>query len=156
MHSVSQLLTNKKHWNETDFGTQCIKSVHAIGQAASVLEAARLMNEHRIGSLVVTDPFGELVGIISERDILVRVVTAQRDPTTTQIRDVMTRNVISCCPETSLNDVRRIMTLQHIRHLPVVDNGSLVGMISIGDLNAAMNAELSIEVKAMRQYITNC
>ncbi len=156
MHSVSQLLANKKHWNEGDFGTQRIERVHAIGQAASVLEAARLMNEHRIGSLVVTDPFGELVGIISERDILTRVVTAQRDPTTTQVGDVMTRNVISCCPETSLSDVRRIMTLQHIRHLPVVDDGSLVGMISIGDLNAAMNAELSIEVKAMRQYITNC
>ncbi len=156
MHSVSQLLANKKHRNEDRAGTQRTRSVYAIGQAASVLEAARLMNEHRIGSLVVTDPFGELVGIITERDILTRVVTAQRDPTTAQVSEVMTRNVISCCPDTSLNDVRRIMTLQHIRHLPVVDHGSLVGMISIGDLNAAMNAELSIEVKAMRQYITSC
>ena len=155
MLTVSQLLANKKNWNEGDFGTNRIEYVQTIAQGASVLDGARKMNEHHVGSLVVLDTFDKMIGIISERDILTRIVADQRDPATTVISQVMTAEVISCDPTTRLTEVRHLMTQKHIRHIPVLDDGSLVGMISIGDLNAANNADLNIEVKSMREYITH-
>lgn len=154
MLTVSQLLTNKLNWNEGDFGTNRIEYVQTIQQGANVLDCARKMNEHHVGSLVVLDTFNKMVGIISERDILTRVVADQRDPATTIVSHVMTDNVISCKPTTRLTDVQHLMSDKRIRHIPVLDNGELVGMISIGDLNAAKNADLDIEVKSMREYIT--
>jgi CBS domain-containing protein len=147
MHTVSQLLSTKQTTASTD--------VHSVGKGKSVLEAARVMNEYHIGSLVVTDTLGELVGIISERDILTRIVTTERSASETMVGEVMTTKVICCDPETTLAQARQIMTDRRIRHLPVIDNGMLLGMISIGDLNAARNENLTIEVKSMREYITH-
>lgn len=155
MHTVSQLLASKKHWNEGDFGAHRIERVLKVSQSTSVLDAAKLMNRHRVGSLIVTDTFGDMSGIISERDILTRVVTNERDPSATSVGDVMTHEVISCELSTTLDEVRKVMVDQRIRHIPVIDEGTLSGMISIGDLNAASNANLTIEVKAMREYITS-
>ncbi|MBL4809591.1 MAG: CBS domain-containing protein [Phycisphaerales bacterium] len=158
MQTVSQLLANKKHWNDGDHGHHRIERVHTINQSASALDAARLMNEHHVGSLIVTDSSNTITGIITERDILTRIVTAQLDPATTTVSKAMTKDVISCTPETSLTEARHLMTDCKIRHIPVTEtkdgNNQLVGMISIGDLNAASNADLTIEVKTMRQYIT--
>ncbi len=154
MRTVSQLLTNKKNWTDGDFGTHRIERVQTIPQGVSILEGARKMNEHHVGSLVVLDTFDRMIGIISERDILTRVVADQRDPVSTLIQDVMTRDVVSCDAQTPLTQVRSIMSEQRIRHIPVLEDGALVGMISIGDLNAACNADLNIEVKSMREYIT--
>jgi len=154
MNTVAQLLANKKHWNEGDHGNSRIERLHTIAQSASTLDAARLMNEHHVGSLIVTDTFNKIAGIITERDILTRIVTAQLDPATTQVAKAMTTDVIHCTPESSLTEVRHLMTDCKIRHIPVTNNDELVGMISIGDLNAASNADLTIEVKTMRQYIT--
>lgn len=154
MLTVAQLLDNKKNWHEGDFGTNRIERVQTIAQGASVLDGARKMNEHHVGSLVVLDTFDRMIGIISERDILTRVVADQRDPAATIVSTVMTEDVISCDPKTRLTEVRHMMTEKRIRHIPVLDEGSLIGMISIGDLNAANNADLNIEVKSMRQYIT--
>ncbi len=154
MPTVSQLLASKKTWNEGDHGHSRIERIQSIPQASTVLDAARMMNEHRIGSLVVTDTFNELCGIITERDILTRVIADERSPSETQVAQVMTKNVLSCTPETKLTQVRSMLSTKRIRHLPVMENGSIVGMISIGDLNAATNADMLIEVKAMREYIT--
>jgi len=155
MHTVSQLIENKKHWNEGDHGTHRIERVHTIAQSATVLDAALLMNENHVGSLVVVDTLGEIVGIFTERDILTRVVVTQRCPMGTLVGDVMTREIVHCQPSCSLCDVRQMMTQRRIRHLPVIHKDELIGMISIGDLNAASNADLSIEVEAMREYITS-
>jgi len=155
MHTVAHLLANKKHWDESHYDTHRIARVRTVQLGASALEAARLMNEHHVGALLVTDTFGELLGIISERDILTRVVTTELDPHNTRVSDVMTRDVISCESGVRLVEVRQIMKERHIRHVPVIDNGELVGMVSIGDLNAATNIDLSIEVKSMREYITS-
>ena len=154
MQSVAQLLANKKHWKEGDHGVNRIERVHTIAQTSSALDAAKLMNEHRVGSLIVLDSSSKIAGIITERDILTRIVTPELSPSATQIAAVMTKEVISCTPETSLTEARHLMTDCHVRHIPVTEEGSLVGMISIGDLNAASNADLTIEVKTMRQYIT--
>ncbi len=153
MLTVSQLLTQKRNWTEGDFGATRIERIHTISQACTALDAAKLMNKHHIGSLVVTDGFDDMVGIITERDLLTRVIVEQRAPADTMISTCMTKDVISCAPETTLSDLRSMMTDKRIRHVPVIDKGSIVGIISIGDLNAASNADLSIEVKTMRDYI---
>ncbi len=159
MNTVAQLLANKQHWNEGDHGHQRIEHIQTIPQAASILDAAKMMNEHHIGSLIVLDTLNNIAGIITERDILTRVVTQQLDAATTPVSKAMTKEVIHCTPQTTLTEARHLMSDCKIRHIPVIandlENKNLVGMISIGDLNAATNADLSIEVKSMRQYIAN-
>ncbi|HXG10529.1 MAG TPA: CBS domain-containing protein [Gemmataceae bacterium] len=127
--------------------------VHSIGPTASVLEAAQLMNEHRIGSLVVLDG-GRLCGIITERDLLQRVVALCRDPGQTQVAEVMTTDVICCTPRMPVEEARNIMKNRRIRHLPVVDEaGELCGLISIGDLNAHETVNQERHIHFLERYI---
>src|SRR3954451_20806349 len=93
--------------------------VFTIGTTATVLEAACVMNEHKVGALVVTEA-GRVVGMFSERDVLRRVVTEQREPTQTRVADVMTRDVVCCTAATSIDEARSAMKNRRIRHLPVV------------------------------------
>ena len=133
------------------------KTVYTISQGQSVLDAAQSMNEHRIGALIVIDTLGHIAGIITERDILTRVIVKRIDPAETQIAKVMTTQLITCPPQTTIDHAREIMTKRAIRHIPITNPGdstTLHGLISIGDLNAAAHDELSIEVMSMRQYIT--
>src|SRR5438128_1393896 len=110
--------------------------VHCIEPTATVLEATQRMNAQRIGALVVTDQ-GRVAGMFTERDVLRRIVGEQRDPAKVLVRDVMSTPVACCEPEMSLDDARRVMKDRRIRHLPVVTSaGQLLGLISIGDLNA--------------------
>ena len=110
--------------------------ISTVSAEASVFSAAILMNEHKIGSLLVLED-GQLVGILTERDILAQVVAEQRDANTTLVGDVMTRDVVCCRPHTEMEEARSVMKHRRIRHLPVVaDDGTVVGLISIGDLNA--------------------
>jgi CBS domain-containing protein len=117
-----------------------------ISPASTVLEATRKMNQHKVGSLVVMD--GQRVaGILSERDVLTRVVTEELPPSGVRVDQVMTRDVICCEPSDDLDDVSGIMKTHRIRHVPVCDgDGGLRGIISIGDINAhhATNAEQHI------------
>lgn len=119
---------------------------------ASVLDAASLMNVHRIGSLVVVDE-GTVVGIITERDILTRVVARQRDPALTTVGEVMTERVVVCSRATTVDELRHVMRERRIRHVPVVEHGELVGMASIGDINMAENAVLSETIRDLEAYI---
>ncbi len=108
----------------------------SVGPEATVQNAAAVMNEHRIGCLVVMAD-GRIVGMFSERDVLRRVVGERRDPVLTRVADVMTPEVTCCTPETSVDEARQAMKDRRIRHLPVVDGDSrLIGLVSIGDLNA--------------------
>lgn len=121
----------------------------------SVLEAAQLMNRHRIGSVVVTEAEGgRIQGILTERDILTRLVAAEKDPRGTLVRDIMTRNVTCCEPRTPVGDLRRVMQAERIRHVPVCDDKGLCGLVSIGDLNAFEAEGLSATIVAMEEYIT--
>lgn len=109
--------------------------VHDVTSQSTVLEAARDMNRQRIGALVVRDE-GKVVGIFTERDVLQRVVAEGRDPAAVTVGEVMTRDVLFCLPEQSAELASSLMKTHRVRHLPVVGQGQLVGMISIGDLNA--------------------
>ena len=128
-------------------------NVLSIPPDTTALEAAELMNTHRVGSLVVMDG-GRVIGMFTERDILTRVVVARRDPGETAVREVMSTKVICCQPQTKLDEARVAMKDRRIRHLPVVDEmGQLLGLISIGDLNAYDANSQESTIYYMEQYI---
>jgi len=110
--------------------------VHAIGGDASVLEAATRMNEHKVGALMVLD--GEkTLGLLSERDILRKVLAERRDPAEVKVEEVMTRKLACARPGTTVDEARLVMMREHVRHLPIVDEEErILGVVSIGDLNA--------------------
>ena len=126
--------------------------VATVKREATVLEAAKLMNERRIGALVVTS--GEnVVGIFTERDILNRVVAAGLRPETCKIADVMTSPMACCHRDTPLAECRAIMTSKRIRHLPVVEEGRLFGLISAGDLLANEVDAQQTTIEYLHEYL---
>lgn len=127
--------------------------VHSIGPNAHVLDAARLMNEHRIGALVVLDG-GQLKGMFTERDILQRVVAQCGDPGRMTVHEVMTTDVICCTPRMPIEQARDIVKERRVRHLPVLDEeGQLCGLISIGDLNAYVSTTQERHIHFLERYI---
>jgi CBS domain-containing protein len=126
--------------------------VLTIGKDATVLQAALLMNEHKVGALVVMDGEG-IAGMFTERDVLRRVVGEQRDPARTGVAEVMTTEVACCTPETPLEEARGAMKNRRIRHLPVVEDGRLRGLISIGDLNAHEMTSQEQTIHLMHEYL---
>jgi len=131
---ISALLENKD--SET----------HTVPLTATVAEAVQEMIKEKIGSVLVVDG-GALVGIFTERDVLVRVVGARRDPLTTPISHVMTHNPTSITSTTTIEDVMDMHSGKEFRHLPVVDNGRLVGVVSFRDILrwVAQNAGTRVE-----------
>ncbi len=131
--------------------------VLTIGPHASTLAACILMNDHQIGALVVIDParYGRQVhGIITERDVLRRVVAQRRDPAQTRVGEVMTRDVVVCRRDTEIHQARSLIMDRRVRHLPVVDDhGQLEGLISIGDLNAWDLTGQEIHIQALEEYL---
>ncbi|MCC6416888.1 MAG: CBS domain-containing protein [Gemmataceae bacterium] len=125
----------------------------AVGPEETVYEAAVKMNENKIGSLAVMQE-GRLCGIITERDILQRVVADRRDPATTTVGEVMTTDLVCCRSHTPLEEARGVMKNRRIRHLPVVDDqGQLRGMVSIGDLNAHQATTQERTIHLLHEYI---
>ncbi len=128
------------------------KRVISIAEDCSVLVAARQMNDHRIGALVVTR--GEkVVGIFTERDILCRVVAEEKNPADVKVGTVMSSPVAVCTPETSRDECRAVMRARRLRHLPVVKDDQLVGMVSIGDLYEANEIEQDQTIKYLNEYL---
>lgn len=128
--------------------------VWTIHPTATVLAAAETMNEHKIGALVVVSDDEQVAGIFTERDVLRRVVGERRNPATTRIAEVMTEDVVCCAPETTTDEARYQMRLRRIRHLPVADEqGQLIGLISIGDLNAELQASQEQTLFFLHEYI---
>lgn len=127
--------------------------VYSISPDQSVLEATQKMNQHRIGSLIVVQD-DRIVGILTERDILTRVVGEEKNPRHSTVSDVMTTAVIFCPPETSLDEASAIMKNHRIRHLPVCDaNGVMLGLVSIGDLNARHAGDQEITIHYLHEYL---
>ena len=129
-------------------------TVWTIDPTATVLDASLVMNEHQIGALVV-EYNGQVGGIVTERDVIQKVVAERRDPADTLVEDVMTTDVICCSLETNADEVRGAMRDRRIRHLPVADHdGRLIGLISIGDLNAELQADQERTLFFLHEYIT--
>ncbi len=120
----------------------------------SVHAAAHLMNQRGIGGLVVSED-GQMVGIITERDVLRRVVAERRDPATTTVREVMTTPVVSCRAEAKLEECSAVMTAKRIRHLPVADDDGLAGIITTGDILAYQVEDQEATIQYLNSYIFN-
>ncbi len=126
--------------------------VATVDREATVLEAAKRMNERHIGALVVTS--GDMVvGIFTERDILNRIVAAGRDPGKTKVAEVMTSPMACCRRDTRLAECKGVMTQKRIRHLPVVEDGKLYGMISSGDILASESADQQATIEYLHDYL---
>jgi CBS domain-containing protein len=118
----------------------------------SVRDACRVMRDRRIGALLVAEG-GTLQGIFTERDVLNLVVAEERNPATTNVAEVMTRKVLVVRSDRSLEEIEAIMRQERVRHVPVVDETGLIGMISIGDVNAFNADENHQTVEYLTQYI---
>ncbi|MCH8151849.1 MAG: CBS domain-containing protein [Planctomycetes bacterium] len=128
-------------------------TIASLPPQATVLEAAQLMNDRHIGSVLVTEG-NQLVGIFTERDVMRRVVADQRDPASTTVADVMTSPVACAAPHTTLDEIRTVMRDKRIRHVPVVNGGGVLGMISLGDLNKAEHDGQVETIRYLEQYMS--
>lgn len=105
-----------------------------VGPEESVAVAARTLNQYNIGALPVCGGDGRLCGLVTDRDLVIRCLASGRNPEYTPVKQVMTRNVVSAQPDMDTQEAARIMGQQQIRRLPVMENGKLCGMVSLGDL----------------------
>ena len=127
-------------------------AVVTVTSDQTVLEAAQLMNARGIGAVLVTE--GErLTGIFTERDVMRRVVAEQRDPSTVTLFDVMTTRLVTTRPEVSVEECAALMTSQRIRHLPVLQNETLAGVVTIGDIMAYQVAEQASTIAQLNSYV---
>jgi CBS domain-containing protein len=140
MNQLSEILGDK--------GREVLK----IEAESSVFEAVQKMVEANVGSLLVTD-HGEIVGIVTERDYLRRVTLEGRTDKETPVREIMTSPLIVVTPETSIDECMAVMTDRRIRHVPVVDGGEVVGVVSIGDLVKFKSKLQSFEIQYLTDYI---
>lgn len=126
----------------------------AIAEDASVLDAIKMLADRSIGSLLVMDG-DTLKGIVTERDYARKVLIKGRSSKSTQVREIMTTEVYTAKTDQTVNDCMTVMTEKRIRHLPVVENGEVVGLISIGDLVQAIIADQQAEIEQLAQYISS-
>lgn len=140
MATVNQMLMNKG------------KEVYAIPPDATVLDALRMMAEKDVGALVILDG-DELQGIFTERDYARKIALKGKSSRTTPVWAVMTEDVLCVSPELPAEKCMVIMTDKRIRHLPVIDNGQLVGIISIGDVVASIIADQKVMIRHLEDYI---
>lgn len=127
--------------------------VYSVEPDVMVLMAIQLMCDKNIGGLLITEN-DKLVGIFTERDYARKLILKGKSSKDTPIGDLMTRNPFTVTPESSIEDCMKLMTDKHIRHLPVVEDGNLVAMISIGDVVKQIIAEQKDIIEHLEQYIT--
>jgi CBS domain-containing protein len=140
MTTVRQLLDRKD------------RAVFSVGPDAPVLEAIRAMADHHVGALLVMKA-EVLAGIVSERDYARKVILRGRSSSDTPVRDIMTSPVLTVSPDTSVEQCMQLVTAKRVRHLPVVEAGRVIGMVSIGDLVKAVIAEQQHQIEQLESYI---
>lgn len=129
------------------------RAVSTARPDASLIEVAQKLGAKKIGAIVVVGDNGSVAGIISERDIIRALAERGASALSLPVADVMTRAVISCGETSELDELMEIMTKGRFRHLPVIEDGALVGIVSIGDVVKHHVAEVEMEVSAMRNYL---
>lgn len=140
MTTVRALLDRKGH------------EIVSVGPDVTVVEAAHIMADNGLGAVLVVDGANTL-GIFTERDVLRRVVAVGADASTTRVATVMTTALVTCLPDTSVDECAAIMTTKRIRHLPVVDEHGLHGLISSGDVLAQRVAEQEDTIRYLNDYM---
>lgn len=143
MKTVAQLLKTKAQQHH---------QVHTIAPGQMVLDALKLMAEKNVGALPVVEG-GQVVGIVSERDYARKMVLKGRSSVGTPVSAIMSAPVITVDPQQNIDYCMNMMTNSHLRHLPVVENGELLGLLSIGDLVKEAIAEQANMIAQLEQYI---
>jgi CBS domain-containing protein len=128
--------------------------VFSVGPGEDVSAVARALAQHRIGAALVRDQDGAVLGIISERDIVRAVAREGAAALGRLARDLMTADLVTATPATSIVEGLEVMTDRRCRHLPVMEHGRLAGMVSIGDLVKARIAEAELEAENLRAFVT--
>ena len=129
-------------------------SIVSVEPTITVYKAIELMSEKNISSLLITDQDGKLLGIFTERDYARKLILKGKSSKDTLIKELMTQNPITVASDNSIEDCMKVMAGKHVRHLPVVDNGEIKGMISIGDLVRFIIEEQKGIIENLEQYIT--
>lgn len=129
-------------------GTQ----IFTVSPTTTAQEAAQTMVKHNVGSVLVVEA-GKPIGIFSERDLMVRVVVPGKDPKKVEVREVMTGGVAVVEPHTRVKQAMAIMTEKRCRHLPVVAEGKIVGLVSIGDLVRWLSKDQEFQIRMLEHYI---
>jgi CBS domain-containing protein len=127
-------------------------NVHAVTPTMTVAEAVAEMNRNRVGCVVVLEGV-RLVGIFTERDVLRRVVGTNTDPNRARVSAMMTDNVLTVPPETTVEEAMVIFTEKRCRHLPVVSDGRLIGLVSAGDISRWLTEVHRAEAEHLKNYI---
>lgn len=127
--------------------------VVTIGPQATAAEAARLLTDNRIGAVVVLAGSGEVAGILSERDIVRGFAAHGGSVADLRVAELMSREVLTCRPFDTIDELMAVMTRRRVRHLPVVEDGTLLGIVSIGDVVKHRLDEAALEVDSLRQYV---
>ncbi len=140
MRLVREILQSKGH------------DVWFVRPEAFVFDAVKMMSERSVGALLVMEG-DKMVGIITERDYARKVVLAGKSSKQTQVKDIMTQRVLWVAPERTIEECMALMTDKRVRHLPVVENTQVIGMLSIGDLVKAIIAEQQVIIDQLQNYI---
>ena len=133
--------------------SKSIRTVHTIEGAASALDAVKRMAEANVGALVVLDQ-GNVVGIVSERDCARKVILSPRSAGETHVDEIMSAPVLIVRSDRSSEDCMALMTQSRLRHLPVMDEGQLIGMVSIGDLVKQVVTDQKFVIEQLEHYIS--
>lgn len=126
--------------------------VYTVAPAATVCDAVRLMTDHRVGSVVVYDA-PAVLGVLDEREVLLRIVREARHPRYTAVAEVMIADPITVPSTLKVGEAMAIMTHHRTRHLPVVDEGQLIGLVSIGDLTRWVTRNLDAHIHHLERFI---
>jgi CBS domain-containing protein len=129
-------------------------SVVTIATDASIAEAVHLLSQHSIGALVVSSVSNSIEGMLSERDIVRSLDSADQDTMSLQVHQLMTADVHTCSMDSTVAELMSLMTTKRIRHVPVVNDGQLYALVSIGDLVSARLNELESERQHIQDYIS--
>jgi CBS domain-containing protein len=129
--------------------------VVTVGSGASVTDVVGLLTDHRIGAAVVSDDGKHIAGIVSERDIVRALATTGIDAMIQPVAAIMTTDVVTAAPDTTIAQLMATMTDRRVRHVPVTVDGELAGIVSIGDVVKDRIQALELEAKALQDYITN-
>jgi CBS domain-containing protein len=142
MKTIKEILDDKGH------------DVSIIGPEETVLDALKLMAEKELGALVVMEE-GKLKGLISERDYARKVILKGRTSLETKVREVMTQKVVCTTLKRTADEVMAVMTEKRVRHLPVIDEKHVVGLVSIGDMVKAVISDQQFVIEQLEKYITS-
>lgn len=129
------------------------QTISSLKPDNTAFEAASMMTKANIGAVVILDPKGGLIGIVTERDMTRRVIAKGVDPKGTRLADIMTKNPDTLSPDDSANDALELMQARRYRHLPVVEDGKCVGMVSVRDLYAAAKQSLEESIRETEAFV---